>query len=96
MTSPRRSAFVARLAFPGETWSEIEALPEPARRAVHGVLAHLIEEPVPSLAEPFPDGDPLAGAYRLHLPSDGVTIWYVVTQHEGTEIVSIQLVRLGE
>jgi hypothetical protein len=31
---------------------------------------------------------------NLHLPSDNVTIWYVVTPHEGQEIISIQLVRL--
>lgn len=85
---------MARLAFPGETWSEIEALPEPTRLAVHRVLAHLIEEPVPSLADPFPDdGDPLPGAYKLRLPTDGVTIWYVVTQHQGTEVIAIQRAR---
>jgi hypothetical protein len=57
---------VARIEFPGATWSEIEALPEPTRRAVHHVLSHLIDEPVPSLADPFPDeGDPLPGAYKL-------------------------------
>lgn len=84
---------MARLAFPGETWIEIEALPEPARRAVHRLLAHLIAEPVPSLAEPFPDGDPLPGAYKLHLPADGVTVWYVVTPHQGTEVISVQRVR---
>jgi hypothetical protein len=34
------------------------------------------------------------GAYELHLPSDGVTIWYVVAPYKGQEIISIQLVRL--
>jgi hypothetical protein len=59
------------------------------------VLAHLLEDPVPSLAEPFPDdGNPPPGAYRLHLPTDGLTIWYVVTLHQEAEIVSIQRVRL--
>ena len=38
--------------------------------------------------------DPLPGAYELHLPSDGVTIWYVVAPYRGQEIISIQLVRL--
>ena len=33
-------------------------------------------------------------AYELHLPSDGVTIWYVVAPYRGQEIISIQLVRL--
>jgi hypothetical protein len=55
--------------FPGDTWSEIEALAEPSRRAVHRARSHLLEEPVPSLAEPFPDeGEPLPGAYRLTCP----------------------------
>lgn len=59
---------------------------------MHRVLAHLLEEPVPSVAEPFPDdGDPLPGAYRLHLPADGVTIWYVVaTDKDGTEVIVVQ------
>jgi hypothetical protein len=37
---------------------------------------------------------PLPGAYEPHLPSDGVTIWYVVAPYQGQEIISIQLVRL--
>jgi hypothetical protein len=84
---------VARIEFPADTWSEIDALPEPPRLAVHRVLSHLLEEPVPSLADPFPDGDPLPGAYKLNLPTDGVTIWYVVTPYQGTEVISIQRVR---
>ena len=50
--------------------------------------------PVPTLADPFPEQDPLPGAYELHLPSDGLTIWYVVAPYRGQEIISIQLVRL--
>jgi hypothetical protein len=38
------------------------------------VIFHLLEEPVPTLADPFREDDPLPGAYELHLPSDGVTI----------------------
>jgi hypothetical protein len=38
------------------------------------VIFHLLEEPVPTLADPFPEDDPLPGAYELDLPSDGVTI----------------------
>jgi hypothetical protein len=49
---------------------------------------------VPTLADPFPEDGPLPGAYELHLPSDGVTIWYVVAPYQGQEIISIQLVRL--
>jgi hypothetical protein len=58
------------------------------------VIFHLLEEPVPALADPFPEDDPLPGAYELHLPSDGMTIWYVVAPYQGQEIISIQLVRL--
>jgi len=53
----------------------------------------LLTEPVPTLAEPFPDDDPLPGAYQLHLPWDGVTIWYTVTPFDGQEIISVQLVK---
>jgi hypothetical protein len=57
------------------------------------VVSHLADEPVPTLADPFPnDGDPLPGAYELHLPADGVTIWYVLFVHQGVERVSIQAV----
>jgi hypothetical protein len=50
---------------------------------------HLLQEPVPALADPFPDGDPLPGAYRLHLPSDGLTIWYTVTKSPGGQVVIV-------
>jgi hypothetical protein len=79
--------------FPGASWQEIEALPQPLRRAVQGAVFHLLEEPVPTLAEPFPKDEPLPGAYELHLPSDSVTIWYTVTPYKGQEIISIQHVR---
>ena len=49
---------------------------------------------MPGLAEPFPADDPLPGAYELHLPADGVTIWYVMTPHEGREVISVQEVRV--
>jgi hypothetical protein len=55
---------------------------------------HLLDEPVPALADPFPSDDPLPDAYELHLPSDNVTIWYTVAQFEGQEIISIQHVRV--
>lgn len=35
----------------------------------------------------------MPGAYELHLPADGVTIWYRVTPHDGNEVISIQCVR---
>jgi hypothetical protein len=80
--------------FPGQSWQEIEALPQPVRWTVERTIFHLLDEPVPTLADPFPPGDPLPGAYELHLPADHVTIWYTVSLHEGREIISIQLVRL--
>jgi hypothetical protein len=80
--------------FPGASWEEIEALPQPLRRIVQGVIVHLLEEPVPTLADPFPGDDPLPGAYELRLPSDSVTIWYTLTSYEGQEIISVQHVRV--
>ncbi|MCR1786241.1 hypothetical protein KVF89_27160 [Nocardioides carbamazepini] len=80
--------------FPGSAWAEIEALPHPLRWAVQRAIFSLLDEPVPLLAEPFPADEPLAGAYRLHLPSDGATVWYVVAERGGIEIISIQLVRV--
>jgi hypothetical protein len=82
------------LRFPGSSWPEIEALPQPLRRTVQGVIFHLLDEPIPTLTNPFPSDDPLPGAYELHLPSDSVTIWYTVTSHEGQDIISIQHVRV--
>ena len=69
--------------FPGSSWQEIEALPQPLRRTVQGAIFHLLEEPVPSLADPFPADKPLPGAYELHLPADDVTIWYTVLSRDG-------------
>lgn len=82
-----------RIRFPGRSWNDIEALPEALRWAVCRTIFSLVNEPVPALADPFPDGDPLPGAYELHLPTDGVTIWYVVTEYEGVGCISIQLMR---
>jgi len=79
---------------PGASWQELEALPQPLRWSVQRVIFHLLDEPVPTLADPFPAGDPLPGAYELHLPADDVTIWYTVAVHEGQEIISVQHVRL--
>jgi len=51
------------------------------------------DEPVPTLADPFPPGDPLPGAYELHLPAESVTVWYTVATYEGQDVISIQHVR---
>ena len=40
--------------FPEPSWQEIEALPGPLRRKVQHVIFHLLDEPVPTLADPFP------------------------------------------
>jgi hypothetical protein len=71
--------------FPGSSWQEIEALPRPLRWTVQRTIFHLLAEPIPSLADPFPRVDPLPGAYELHLPADDVTIWYTITQHKGQD-----------
>lgn len=83
-----------RVQFPGDSWSEIEALPEGLRATVLAVIARLLEEPVPTLADPFPFDDPLPGAYELHLPADNVTIWYTVLPYQGEIVISIQTVRI--
>lgn len=76
--------------FPGSSWNEIEALPGPLHPEVQRAIFILLDEPVPTLADnPFPKDDPLPGAYELHLPADGVTIWYTVTPHEGQQIISV-------
>jgi hypothetical protein len=80
--------------FPGSSWQEIEALPQPLRWTVQRTIFHLMDEPVPTLADPFPRDDPLPGAYELHLPADDVTIWYTVTEHQGQEVISVQHVSL--
>jgi hypothetical protein len=82
------------IRFPGQSWLEIEALPQPLRWTVQRGIFHLLDEPVPALADPFPADDPLPGAYELHLPADDVTIWYTVTLHEDHEVISIQHVGL--
>ena len=79
--------------FSGTTWEEIEALPGSLRRTVQRAVFHLLDEPVPTLADPFPKDDPLPGAYELHMPSDGVTLWYTVTPHEGKEFISLQHIK---
>lgn len=82
------------IRFPGIAWDEIEALPQSARWGVQRAIFNLLDDPVPALAEPFPHDEPLRGAYELHLPADNVTVWYVVSEHDGREVVSIQHVRL--
>ena len=95
-SSPRPGESVSdRLVrFPGTSWDEIEALPQPLRWTVQRTIFHLLDEPVPALADPFPGDDPLPDAYELHLPADDVTIWYTVTVHEGQQVISVQHVSL--
>lgn len=40
--------------FPGISWDEIEALPQPLRWTVQRTIFSLLDEPVPTLADPFP------------------------------------------
>jgi hypothetical protein len=64
--SPRRGEYVSdRLVrFPGSSWQEIEALPQPLRWTVQRVIFHLLDEPVPALADPFPLDDPSSRRLR--------------------------------
>jgi hypothetical protein len=77
------------LRFHDRAWDEVEALPQPLRNAAHRIIFHLLEEPVPALADPFPEDDPLPGAYRLHLPSDAMTSWYTITESPGGQMVIV-------
>ena len=77
------------LRFPDRIWDELEGLPQPLRNAAHRAIFHLLDEPVPTLADPFPEADPLPGAYRLYLPSDGLTIWYTVTERSDGQVVIV-------
>ena len=43
--------------FPGSSWQEIQALPQPLRWTVQRTIFHLLDEPVPTLADPFPRDD---------------------------------------
>ena len=47
---------------PGTSWDEIEALPQPLRWTVQRTIFHLLDEPVPTLADPFPSDDSLPGS----------------------------------
>jgi hypothetical protein len=51
--------------FPGTSWQEIEALPQALQWTVQRTIFHLLDEPVPTLADAFPSDDPLPGAYEL-------------------------------
>jgi hypothetical protein len=53
------------LRFPDRVWDELEGLPQPLRNAAHRAIFYLLEEPVPALADPFPELDPLPGAYAF-------------------------------
>jgi len=87
---------VTGFSLPDRTWDELEELPQPLRNAAHRAIFHLFEEPVPALAEPFPSEDPLPGAYRPHLPSDGLAIWYTVTESpEKQVVIVVQYVKAG-
>jgi hypothetical protein len=84
-----------QVRFPDGCWRQIEALPRQLREAVERVVFHLLDEPVPTLADPFPPDDPLPGVYELRLPADGVTIWYTVTPYDGSEVITVQQVHVG-
>jgi hypothetical protein len=46
------------------------------------------------LADPFPEDDPLPGAYRLHLPSEDLTIWYTLTEtQDGQVVIVVQYIK---
>jgi hypothetical protein len=50
--------FAEVVRFPDGTWDELEGLPQPLRNAAHGWIFHLLENPVPALADPSRDRRP--------------------------------------
>ena len=47
--------------FAGDSWQEIEALPQQVRWTVQRAIFHLLDEPAPTLADPFPMDDHCPG-----------------------------------
>lgn len=76
--------------FTETAWHITQALPRHLGWAVERTAFQLLDNPVPAIAEPFPESDPLPGAYELHLPSDQITIWYVIVPRGDREIIMIQ------
>ena len=76
--------------FPGSSWQEIEALPQPLRWTVQRTIFHLLDEPVPALADPFPATTHCPTHTNCTCPPTTWPIWYTVTEHEGQEIISVQ------
>jgi hypothetical protein len=82
---------------PQAAWRRCTAIPVLAAATavdVQRTIFHLLDEPIPTLADPFPREDPLPGAHELHLPADNVTIWYTVAAHEGQDVISVRHVSL--
>lgn len=59
-------------------------------------VLHLIDEPVPSLADPYSSDDRGLVCFRLRLPADGVTIWYIVAPDQGGDIITLRQVHSDE
>jgi hypothetical protein len=59
MNRPRHGELVSDrvLRFPDRTWAELERLPRPLRDAAHSAIFRVLDEPVPALADPFPEVD---------------------------------------
>ena len=77
------------LRFPNRVWDELEGLPQPLRNAAHRAIFHLLEESVPALADPFPEVDPRQVPTASTFLSDGLTIWYTVTESPDGQVVIV-------
>ena len=70
--------------------------PNPLTAACQKAIFHLLEDPVPTLADPFPGADPLPGPTVSTFPSDGLTIWPTVTdRRDGQVVIVVQYVEAG-
>jgi hypothetical protein len=81
------------LRFPDRIWDELEGLPNHFGTPPTG-QSFTCSMNSPGACRPVSRSRPLPGAYRLYLPSDGLTIWYTVTERsDGQVVVVVQYVK---
>jgi hypothetical protein len=76
------------LRFPDRTWDEPEAAAATSERCAPANLSPPAGAG-PDACRPVPEDEPLPRAYRLYLPSDGLTIWYTVIKTQDRQVVIV-------